>query len=122
MGYNALKEYIYSSLSAIPLSTFDEKSFITSTFPYCTYDLDITNVYDESEMKDISLQIDVWDNKEDVSNLENICDIIESTLNRKSVCNTSVVAHFYLQNRNSIKDADQYIRRRRLTFNIKAYM
>lgn len=122
MGYNALKEYIYTSLSGIPLLTYDEKSFITSVFPYCTYSLDVTNVYDESEMKEISLQIDIWDNKEDVSNLENICDIIESTLERKNVSNTGVTANFYLQNRFSIVDLDQYIRHRRLTFIVRAYM
>jgi hypothetical protein len=122
MGYNALKEYIYTSLASVPIVAYDEKSFITSVFPYATYSLDVSNTYDESEMKEISLQIDVWDNKEDVSNLENICDIIESTLNRKNVSNSGVVANFYLQNRFSIVDTDQYIRRRRMTFIVKSYI
>jgi hypothetical protein len=122
MGYTTLKEFLYTTMAFIPLNVYNEKAPDNAVFPYATYSLITSNTYDESERKDIILSVDIWDNKDDTTALENLTDNVSNALNKNKVSSSTLKANIYLDGRFELQESDKQIRRRQLRFLITAYM
>lgn len=102
---------------------FKEEADDNAMFPYVVFSLG-TGIPNEERM-DFYLDIDVWDNKQDTTNLETLANNIIGDGNKLNATGldhkTINAATFYLENRNVIKDPDARIKRRLLRFIIQTY-
>jgi hypothetical protein len=97
-------------------------------FPYLTYDTPTT--FDMSPGENIILEIDIWDDKQDTTALENLMEAIDGNgnvlnptgLNRATFyVQGSFVATLYKDEKFNVPDADKKIKRRQLRYECKIY-
>lgn len=88
-------------------------------FPYLVYDLPQSYFDDDQEV--FNLDIDVWDNKEDTTDLEVLSQSIWNILNKYYHLDENMQFTIYRLNRFTVEDDDPRIRRRTLLFNVKYY-
>lgn len=88
-------------------------------FPYIVYDL--PQSYFDNDLEIFNLDIDVWDDKVDTTELETLSQTIWDMLNKYYHIDENMQFTIYRQNRLTIEDDDPRIRRRTLIFNIKYY-
>lgn len=86
-------------------------------FPYLVYDL--PQSYFDDDLEIFNLDIDLWDNKEDTTELEILSQSIWNELNRYHFINEDMQFSVYRQNRLTIEDDDPRIRRRTLMFQLR---
>jgi hypothetical protein len=75
----------------------------------------------ESQRQDILLYIDIWDKNTDIVNIENICNEVDSRLNKTNSINDTAHISIYRDNlwKLNIPDVDLEIRRRQLRYIVK---
>lgn len=116
----AFLELINGILNGI-IQTYLQEAPQGTSYPYATYEI---NPSDREFQRDlIILEINVWDNTTDTTNLETTVENIEKALDRfkyyeKDVLQTSI----YLMNRSMVADPDPLIKRRQLLFQCKTYI
>lgn len=99
-----------------------------ATFPYVVFNF--ASTFYSGPREDVSLEIDIWDDKEDTTAIENLSDNIcgdsdkldPTGLNHKNIFVAALLAAtFYLDGRYSIPDDDKRIKRRQLRFRVHTY-
>ncbi len=124
-----LMEWIYSKLSTLGNTYFedlerDEEGKVIIDDIKIVYNLpNVFQVTDNKARKDIPLQIDIWGRKEQLLEIENLIELLDSTLENEVY--RSDTLFFIVQKQNlfsqNINDEDKYIRRKRLNYTIRFY-
>lgn len=91
----------------------------TATFPYIVYDLPQSFTDDDLEV--FNLDIDIWDNNTDTTEIESLANQIWKALDRLNFINDDVQFSIYRQSRHTVEDDDPRIRRRTLIFSVRYY-
>ncbi len=115
-----LRKVVTKLLKEVNKQVYYESATDKATYPYIVYNFDTVNL-DNYPRDDIFLTIDVWDQGENSTKIETLADNIESALNMENKPSDKVLPTFYLDDRRSISDEDETIRRRQLKFTIQNY-
>lgn len=117
-----LRKVITSLLKEVNNEVYYERASKDAVYPYIVYNLDTINL-NNYPRDDIFITIDIWDrNKEgSTTKVEILADTLEKVLNMKNKPTDKVLPTFYLENRTSIEDEDEFIKRRQLKFMIQNY-
>lgn len=99
----------------------------TAAFPYVVFDL--PSSYSSRPSEDFSLEVDVWDDKQDTTALENLTESIDGNgdifsptgLNYKTITSANLTATSYREARLIVPDDDERINRRQLRYTVRAY-
>lgn len=86
-------------------------------FPYLVYDLPQSYFNDDLEV--FNLDVDVWDDKDDTTEIETLSQAIWNMFNKYYHIDENMQFSIYRANRMTIEDDDPRIRRRTLMFNIR---
>jgi len=98
-----------------------------AVYPYVVYDLPSDGYVGAGD--DYGLEIDLWDDKQDTMDLENLADSIEGDgdflnptgLNQSTVYYNGCYATFYKENRYPVPDEEESINRIQLRYRAKVY-
>lgn len=115
-----LRKVVTKLLKEVNKQVYYESATDKSTFPYIVYNFNTVNL-NTYPRDNIFLTIDVWDQGETSTTIETLADNIEEALNMKNKPSDKVLPTFYLEDRRSISDEDETIRRRQLKFAIQNY-
>ena len=109
----ALKKLFEECLGSVYFSQAKKDT----TFPFCVFEF---NIISDENYSLYNVEINVWDRGNDISNLEDICDKLES-LDRRIYNDEDLNFVMYFENRNIIQETDKELKRRRITFSLKLY-
>ncbi len=122
----SLLQSIYSKLNEVHSRVYfelvpekDPKTQLPPELPYILYKFPNSNRAEYRE--DFTLEIDIWDNKADTTELETITDNIDKKLNRLQILDENFHVSIYRINRLMVPDTDPSIHRRQLRYNVKTY-
>ena len=115
-----LRKVVTKLLKEVNKQVYYESATDKATYPYIVYNFDTVNL-NNYPRDDIFLTIDVWDQGETSTKVETLADNIEEALNMENKPSDKVLPTFYLEDRRSISDEDETIRRRQLKFTIQNY-
>ena len=87
-------------------------------FPYAV--LDIKEI-DNEVLTQYLLEIEIWDKKEDTSNLETICDELKQILNKKKAIKENYAYVIWFNSCITDKEEDKTIKKRILSFEIHLF-
>lgn len=91
-----------------------------AVYPFVVYDL--PNSIDDGVMENFVLELDFWDDKTDTTELEALCEDVDSALHRRTVkVSSSLAATFYRENRLQIRDTDKRLRRRQYVYQVRVH-
>lgn len=122
MAYIDLKIAIYNRLITSTSKTFERKVIPGTTFPYVVYNIPNNERRNESNGENNILEIDLWDNINDSTRLENLTDLVEKSFLNYGYKSSSLSINFVKDARLSIPDEDENIIRRRLRYQIISYL
>lgn len=91
----------------------------TATFPYIVYDL--PNSFSNEEQDIFNLDVDIWDNDSDTTEIETLSQLIWKDLHMYRHIDNNIQFSIYRMNRLALTDDDVRIRRRKLIFQVKYY-
>lgn len=86
-------------------------------YPFVLFNLVTSTAMDRVDL--VSLEIDIWDNNPVTSDLEVLTDKIDKALHRLTGGNEHVFYTIYRENRLSIRDPEESLKRRQLVFQIR---
>lgn len=114
-----LRKQLNKILKSIHPRVYYMKATDKETFPYIVYDLPQSYSNDDQEI--FNLDIDIWDNNQDTTELEILSGTIWNELDRYHFIDEGTQFSIYRQGRFTIDDDDPRIKRRTLTFNIRYF-
>lgn len=114
-----LRTELNKILKSIHPRVYYMKASDTAIFPYIVYDL--PQSYFEDNLEVFNLDIDIWDNNVDTTELENLAQSIWNALNKYYHIDENIQFAIYRESRHTLEDDDPRIRRRTLIFNIRYY-
>lgn len=100
------------------VSNYFLNSYNKAKYPYAV--LDIKEV-DNEVLTQYLLEIEVWDKKEDTTELETICDDLKSLLNGKNVMQDNYAYVIWFSSCLTDKEEDRTIKKRVLSFEIHLF-
>lgn len=100
-------------------SVYYQNATKDTQFPYVVYDL--PNSFTNQDQDIFNLDIDIWDNEEDTTNMEKLATIIWRELHRYRYIDEDIQFTIYRMNRLNIVDDDKRIKRRKLIFQVRYY-
>ena len=100
-------------------SVYYQNATKNTQFPYVVYDL--PNSFTNQDQDIFNLDIDIWDNQEDTTNMEKLATIIWRELHRYRYIDEDIQFTIYRMNRLNIVDDDKRIKRRKLIFQVRYY-
>ena len=115
-----LRKVVTKLLKEVNNQVYYETATDKAKYPYIVYNFDTVNL-NNYPRDDIFLTIDVWNQGETSITVETLADNIEEALNMENKPDINVLPTFYLEDRRSIADEDETIRRRQLKFTIQNY-
>lgn len=116
---NALRKIIQQNISKVTKS-YHRKGNAKHKYPYAVYSLDDTDLGDLAR-DDYILIIDLWDQGEDTSQIEEMADQIEAMFNAANMPGDEVLPTFYRIGRKPIDDEDKTLIHRQLKFQVQNY-
>ena len=87
--------------------------------PYIVFDL--PNSFTSEDLENFVLDVDIWDNNTDTTQLETLAAQIWKSLHKLRIINNKAQLSVYRSNRLTLTDDDPRIRRRKLTFQVKYF-
>ena len=115
----ALRTVISTLLKTMTPNVYYEDAPDTNPYPYMVYELnEITYSYGKVLYQ---LEINVLGYGADTAPIETLADTTQRTLNKYSFINTDIQFTIYQGLRNTIKEEDEQIIRRRLLFEIQLH-
>lgn len=127
-----LKKMIYAFLRTKASKVYPSDSMPeNATLPYTTYGLTSSFTDENQKLEVFSLFVDNWDNNPDTTALETVTGSIDGDgsitgatgLHRKRYYTSgTLLASIYREARLEIEDEDPAIRRRRLRYEVQAYL
>lgn len=118
---NLLKELIQTELLKVhPKVKYDELPE-KKQLPIVIYHL--PNSFDVEGREDFYIEIDIWSGSEpeEVNELETLTDKVKKQLDGFKYRNENIQVCFYVENRYSLRDEDENIKRRQLRVLAKTY-
>lgn len=115
----ALKTELQRIFKTITANVYHEETRNKSTYPYLVYELsELTYSYGKTTLQ---LEVNVIGYGEDSSEVENISDTVQTTLNRYFFINNEIEFTVYKGSRNTIKETDKSVIRRRILFEVQLH-
>lgn len=116
-----LRKIIQSFLRTKHPRVYFEAAKDDALYPYVVYAL--PNSMDDLSMERFILEVDGWDMPAngDTTALETLMSIVDAELHRKTVMVNGISATLYRENRLSLTDDDQRIRRRKYIYQIRTH-
>lgn len=114
-----LRTQLNKTLKTIHPRVYFQTAPDTATFPYVVYDL--PNSFSNEEQEIFNLDVDIWDNNTDTTELETLSSTIWKSLNKYRYIDENIQFSIYRMNRLSLKDDDVRIKRRKLIFQLRYY-
>ena len=115
----ALKTELQRIFKTITANVYHEETRNKSTYPYLVYELsELTYSYGKTTMQ---LEVNVIGHGEDSSEVESIADTVQTTLNRYFFINSDIEFTVYKGSRNTIKEPDKQVIRRRMLFEVQLH-
>lgn len=111
-----LLKFIYSQLSQVT-QVYQEQAQEDAKMPYAVFKCDTLDNIDHKDLH--VLEVNVWDNNTDATDLENITDSIIKKLDRMKYIDLDFSATINKMTRLSLPDPGTSIRRREVRFEIK---
>lgn len=116
----ALRQEIYSLIrSKTNLPVYSGLAPIGTAMPYITYDF-FTNMK-QFDTYQCMLTLDLWDNKEDTTNLETLTDTLIKGMDKATKTTAEVGFTVYTDSVMVVPDPNPEIKRNRLNFVVLAY-
>lgn len=112
-----LRKEIQSLLKSKASSVYYQDAPETASFPYVIFDF--PNSFDNFGQDVYNLDIDIWDNKINTTDLEVLADTLWDSLNKYTHIDANIQFVIYRMNRLALKDNDPSIRRRKLIFQVR---
>jgi len=116
---NSLRKIIQSKINPI-IKSYYRVADPKADFPRAVYDFENIDLGDLSR-DDLILIVDLWDEGNDTSRIEDIADQIEEMFNAANLPDENVLPTFYRISRKPIDDEDKTLMRRQLKFQIQNY-
>ena len=91
----------------------------TAVFPYIVYNL--PNSFSNESQDIFNLDIDIWDNKADTSEIEGLNSLVWKELNKYQYIDENIQFSSHRMNRLNVEDDDKRIKRRKLIFQLRFY-
>lgn len=116
---NKLRAELNKTLRTIHPRVYYMTSRDTEAFPYIVYDL--PQGYFEDGLEVFNLDVDIWDNQTDTTEIELLAQSIWDKFNRYHFINEDMQFAIYRQARLTVHDDDPRIKRRTLIFQLRYY-
>lgn len=113
-----LRKYIKTQLKTVCDNVFYEKALNNCLFPYTVFEIDITFI-DDKDM--VQLEINIFDNNNDSTNIELLTNDIERLFNREKHNDEFHSFAIFKNVRNNVDSEKDNIKRRRLLFDLNYY-
>ena len=118
--FSELRTTLQTILKTLHARVFFQIAPDTAVMPYVVFDF--PNSVDSGTLEIFVLDIDVWDDSQDTTALETLIDTIDDTIHKKSILiNDKMCIVIYRENRLTLTDDDQRIRRRKYIYQAKTY-
>ncbi len=115
-----LRRLIQSFLQSLYPRVYFKIAPDTAQYPYLVFDF--ADIIDNGEgLKEVILEIDGWDDKNDTTALENLMASVNENLNKKTLTTENSAVVFYLENMLPVSDDDSRIRINRYTYQAKLF-
>ena len=118
---NDLKKLIQTKLKTLTTNVYYEIAADNAMYPHIVFSFKTINLGDLWR-QDYMLDVDVWDKGQNTTNIDALCDNIESLLHMQNLPQTKILPTFYLVDRRSIVDEDKTIKHRLVRFQIQNYV
>lgn len=118
---NDLKKLIQTKLKTLTTNVYYEIAADNAMYPHIVFSFKTINLGDLWR-QDYMLDVDVWDKGQNTTNIDTLCDNIESLLHMQNLPQTKILPTFYLVDRRSIVDEDKTIKHRLVRFQIQNYV
>ena len=118
---NDLKKLIQTKLKTLTSNVYYEIAADNAMYPHIVFSFKTINLGDLWR-QDYMLDVDVWDKGQNTTNIDALCDTIESLLHMQNLPQTKILPTFYLVDRRSIVDEDKTIKHRLVRFQIQNYV
>lgn len=108
-------------IKTVHARVYYENATDTTVFPYVVFNL--PNSIDSGDLENFVLDVDFWDDDQNTTTLETLCDNVDAILHKKNVViSDSVGFVIYRDNRlNNVTDDDERIRRRKYIYQCRSY-
>lgn len=116
---NKLRTELNKILKEIHPRVYYMKAPDTAIFPYLVYDL--PQSYFEDNLEVFNLDVDIWDDKTDTTEIETLAQSVWNGLNSCYFINEDMQFSIHRQTRLTVEDDDPRIRRRTLIFTLRYY-
>lgn len=115
-----IRTEIQRVLKTVHSRVYFENAKDTTVYPYIVADL--PNSVDFGDLENFVFDVDFWDDAQDTTVLETLCNNIDAVLHKqKFVIGDSVSFVIYRDNRINVKDEDERIRHKTYTYQLRAY-
>ena len=115
-----IRKEIQRVLETVHSRIFFENATDTTVYPYIVCDL--PNSIDSGDLENFIFDVDFWDDSQDTTILETLCDNIDAVLHKqKFVIGGAVSFVIYRDNRNNVDDEDERIKHKVYTYQLRAY-
>jgi hypothetical protein len=114
-----IRKSIVAELMAVHPRVYFVTAPTDAEFPYLIYSVEATDLGDGLQM--ITLDVDVWDQKADTTDIENLMDQVKSRMDRALFINDELYLKFYLDRQLAIEMAEIGLNRRTNIFTARHY-
>jgi hypothetical protein len=115
-----LRKVIITALKTIHPRVYYQAAKEDAIFPYFVYDL--PNSVDDGSLEQFVLDIDVWGDSLDTTEIETLIDRADKSLHRKTITvNNDLSMSFYRDNRLALTDDDPRLRRRKYIYRVRTF-
>ena len=107
-------------LKTVASRVYFEVATDITVFPYVIFNF--PNSVDTGHLENFVLDIDIWDDDQNTTVIETLCESVDSLLHRKNVViSDSVGFVIYRDNRINIHEDDDRIKRRKYVYQCRTY-
>ncbi len=114
-----LRKHIKTTLLTAHPRVFFYDAPETAVFPYIVYDFPNSFVNEEQEV--ILMDVDVWDDSSDTTELETIAGDVWQKLHKHHHIDEDIQLSIHRTTRFTVTDADSRIKRRKMIFEVRYY-
>lgn len=116
-----LRMAVQSLLKSVHPRIYFEVAAKKKDYPYLVFDL--PNSIDDGSMENFVLEVDGWDSPDDgdTTALEVLMHGVDVALHRAVIRTTNSVLIIYRENRLSLRDDDERIRRRKYRYQVRIF-
>lgn len=115
-----MRQAIQSVLTGLYPRVYYHKAPDNAQMPYIVFDF--PNSVNFGALENYVMDIDIWDDNTDTTELETLCDSVDQIINKMTILlNDKMSISIYRENRLNIIDDDERLRRRKYIYVVKTY-